>query len=454
MAAAGVGLSASQLPVASRIAGLATVETIASLKTLDPAGLSNDQFVFVEGFDLPGDGCGGVFYWRPDVLSSVLDGVAMNSTVSGSWHRHFEGPIHTRWVGIKPTAMPSVFDVEGQGSVNRARWNALDQYCRRILWELVAPDKANVVVNTIFVDAGVHDFSGGTLTVGQGVGFQGTGPGRSVLRSNSSTGTFVQVGSPGDIKSDTSLESAFDAVKDVSIVHFSLASTGSDTGIAFDNTLRRCEMFNVHVQGFGVNVDLNAFGMDVRHCFISRGYTTNLRIGPQANSMMIVGCRIDGQRRTNAGESVLVDHTGGARNILFLRCEIQRAERVALRSLGVASIAVRDCFFEGNNRDDGSHPDIWIGGSQVRNVVIDGCYFTGTGRFGGTTSRAINIRSDVTAGARLQITNNQQADSEKDGKFALFIDIDANTKLELARFNNIQSAVDSFPPEVVVKTLS
>lgn len=452
-ASLGASVAAAQTSTAIRLPGLTSVETIADLKALDPTTIHNDQFVVVEGFDASADGCGGTFFWRPEVLSSTLDGVAMNSSVSGSWHRHFEGPVHTRWAGIKPNATPLSFDPDGLGPQNRLRWNALDQYCRRTLWELLTPSKANVVVGTIFVDSGVHDFSGGTIHVGQGVGMEGTGPGRSVLRSNASSGVFVQVGSPGPISDDSSLESAFDIVKNLSIVHFSQASTGSDVGIAFDNTVRRSELSNVHVQGFGVNADLNAFGMDVRHCFFSHGYRTNLRIGPLANSMMIVGCRIDDQRWMNGGEGVLVDHTGGARNILFQRCDIQRCQRVAFRSLDVASLALRDCFFEGNNRDDGFHPDVWIGGESVRNVVIDGCYFTGTGRFGGTTSRAINIRDDVTSSARIQITNNQQADS-LEGTFANFIDIDANKELQLVRFNNLQNAGDSIPAAVIVKTVS
>ncbi len=425
------------------------VANIAELKNVNTVGLLAGKLAYAEGFDAPGDNCGGSFYWSPSVLSTsnTLDGIAMNSNFSGSWHRVMEGPIHTRWAGIK-AAVDTLFNQDGFGTNNRLRWNNLSNYCTELMM-LLEDGKVHAVRNSIYVDPGIHDFVGGTIFVGQGIGVDGAGPGKSILRFNLTSGTCIQVGDPGDRQIDKSLESAFDIIKNISIIHESLASTGTETGVAFDNTLRRCELYNVHVHGFGVNVDINAFGIDVRHCFITRGYTSNLRVGPQGNSMMIFGCRIDGQRNTSTGESILID-SDNARNILIQRCEVQRSERVAIRILGVSSLAIRDCFFEGNNRSNGSHPDIWIGGAQIRNAIVDGCYFTGTGRNNSTNSRAINLRNDLTSSARITITNNEQANSPN-GSFSNFIDIDANVSLILVAFNNIHSAVNSFPPNVMVQ---
>ncbi len=447
------GLTTHVSSAVAQTASLTVLDTIDDLLNVGPQSISDNQYVIVKGFDEVGDNCGGVFYWSSETLTIELIGVAMNSHIEGSWHRHYEGAIHTRWVGIKPSKNRDVFDSEGIASVNLQRWNGLSNYCKQSIWEVISPDKTNIVENTIFLDSGVHDFTGGSLQVGQGVGVDGCGPGRSTLRFNTSSGVCVQVGDEGDTGTNTSLESSFDIIKNISIVHFSLASTGSETGISFDNTIRRSELYNVHVQGFNINVDVNAFGMDIRNCFIAGAYTRNLKIGPQANSMMVVGCRIDDQRKSNGGENVLVDNSGGARNILFLRCEIQRSQRVAFRVIGVASFAIRDCFFEGNNRSDGHHPDIWIEGPYVRNIVIDGCYFTGTGRFNGTTSRAINIRSNVSSNARFQISNNQQS-SGAQGSFAAFIDVDANTAMQIVEFNNLHDAPNSIPGNVLVKTFS
>ena len=96
--------------------GADSVVTIANLKALDPASVSNSYFVFGRGFDTAHDGGGDLFYMRAEVqLNSpfhILDGITFNSKHSGSWHRHFVGPIHTSYVD-KPTSTPGSFDSEG-----------------------------------------------------------------------------------------------------------------------------------------------------------------------------------------------------------------------------------------------------------------------------------------------------------------------------------------------------
>ena len=330
---------------AQSIPPVTTLDNMEDLVDVHPHSLVDNQYVIVGGFDEVGDHCGGVFYWLAETLTISLDGVAMNSKVSGSWHRYYEGPIHTRWAGIKPTNNSDVFDAEGVASANLQRWNNLSHYCKQSIWEVISPNKTDIVENTIFLDSGIHDFTGGTLFLGQGVGLDGCGPGKSVLRFNASIGICVQVGDEGSTSEDTSLESSFDIVNNVSILHFSLASSGGETGIAFDNTIRRCELYNVHVQGFNINVDVNAFGMDIRNCFIAGAYTRNLKVGPQANSMMVVGCRIDDQRNPNGGENVLVDNSGGARSILFLRCDIQKVTTCRIQNYWRSIICDKRLFF-------------------------------------------------------------------------------------------------------------
>ena len=114
--------------------GIACVDNIRALKDLDPTSLSDGAVVFVKGFDVAGDGCGGLFYWTEDVVEETLDGVATVSNISGSWLRQYVGSIHTRWAGIKPTADPAVFDAEGIASTNVARWRRLNDFCARPLW--------------------------------------------------------------------------------------------------------------------------------------------------------------------------------------------------------------------------------------------------------------------------------------------------------------------------------
>ncbi|MEO1243080.1 MAG: hypothetical protein AAFX54_14320 [Pseudomonadota bacterium] len=454
LAVGGAAAALSLAGAAQASTSIEVVDTITDLKNLDPATAANNQFVFVSGFDQAGDGCGGAFYWRsgsrlPTSPGNTLNGVAMNSndgSLNGHWLRHHEGPLHTRWAGIKPADNPSGFNLEGYGANNRARWNALNAFCARQLWDVLVSGKADVVANAIYVDPGIHDFANGTLNKSQGVPIIGAGPLVSVLRTNQGAGVFVQAGDPGDRLADSTLESAGDEVIAIGIIHFSKAST-LGTGIAFDNTIRQSSLRRCWIEGFETNVDINAFGFEVEDCSIIQGYNFNLKVGPSTNSLNIEGNRIDRAISSSVGRLVQIEGGGGAVNIRIVRNELQSAERIALLIKDVATLEIRANQFEANNKDGAYHPDIWLEGVSLRNAIIDGNYFTATGRNGTTTSRAISIRSNVTANARCQISNNNVF-----GDFDRFIDVNSNVAMEIVEYNNVHNSTSAFPPNVVVKT--
>ena len=64
-------------PGATPVPGFKCVDTIADLKLLLPDALHNNQFVFVKGFDAPGDGCGGLFYWLQQNLMLLAPATEM-----------------------------------------------------------------------------------------------------------------------------------------------------------------------------------------------------------------------------------------------------------------------------------------------------------------------------------------------------------------------------------------
>ena len=67
------------------------------------------------------------------------------------------------------------------------------------------------------------------------------------------------------------------------------------------------------------------------------------------------------------------------------------------------------------------------------------------------------FKSDVAGGARFQTTNNEQVNNttaENGGSFTNFIDVDANVGFQIVEFNNLHSAPNSIPGNVVVKTVS
>ena len=465
-AAVVAGLAMSQQPAAA--VGVAdSFNTIAALKAADPATLTNNQIVHVAGFDTAGDGCGGFFAWYSGSAANTLDGIEFNG-LSGHWRRIFEGPIHTRWVGIRPSTNPGTFDADGFGTNNKSRWNDLDAYCANQIYTVIT-SKAHVVAQAIFVDPGIHDFADGTLTVSNGVNVQGAGGLVSVLRTDQTTGSsdvFVEVGT-------TASESAGAEVAGLGILHFSTPTTAQSgenidngIGIVFHRTLRQSSLRRCWIQGFNDNVRLTrVWGFEIEDCTVTKAHRRNIDIdGAATGSLNIEGNRIDDNYSTSHGRLIYIniDGTDGAgRNIRIVRNEIQRSQRQALMIVdGVASVEVRANQFEGNNKESSvsSHPDIWLAGTKLRNAVVDGNYFTTKSRTS-TKCRAINVRSDVEAAARLQVTNNSAGSNNnpeegKPQKFEYFVDIDANVAMNLVEFNNIRGpAVDSIPSNVVHNTI-
>ena len=78
------------------------VKTIADLKAVDVATLTDKQQALVAGYSAPGDGGGGQFYY--DVAASDADngGTVIAPTAGiGRWKRVYSGAINVRWFGAK-----------------------------------------------------------------------------------------------------------------------------------------------------------------------------------------------------------------------------------------------------------------------------------------------------------------------------------------------------------------
>lgn len=432
--AGGVQLRRRNRPVQS-------VTTIAALKAVSSARLATGDLYTAHGFDAAGDGCGGLFRFNSGAVpANLLDGVVMAATGGGHWVRtDYAGQVHTRWCGIRPEAAPgATYNASGFGANNRTRWQAMGAFCGAERLQVLLT-KAAIVTASVYVDAGVHDFVGGNLTLPDCVSLTGAGRGVAVLRANITSGVFLTVGSVGDFTADSSLESAFADFSGVSILSHTDVTGG--TGLMFANTFRATHIREIFVRGFDINLHLDAFGANISNVWLQSGNTNNLLVGPRCNSVDISASRFDDQRST-AGDNILISEAGFARAVRIARCDIQRSYGKALRFLDVAQAEIRGCFFEGNNRGDLNHPDIWIDGAGVKNFVIDSNYFTGTGRFNSTTSRAINVRSSVTANASIQITNNEAANSAQ-GTFEYFAVLSPAAAMKVACWNNRYSGMSN-----------
>ena len=114
---------------------------------------------------------------------------------------------------------------------------------------------------------------------------------------------------------------------------------------------------------------------------------------------------------------------------------------------GISSFSLRSIQFEGNNRADKARADVLIRGREFRNGTIEDSYFTGTGRAGARSGRAIVVGSDVGSNAVLRVENNSVANS-KSGGFSRFVEINANVPMRLYLYGNISPARSAVPPKV------
>lgn len=56
------------------------------------------------GYENPGDGGGGLFYWSSNAPKPIDGGTIVRCNNGGAWVRIFNGPVHAAWFGVLPTA--------------------------------------------------------------------------------------------------------------------------------------------------------------------------------------------------------------------------------------------------------------------------------------------------------------------------------------------------------------
>lgn len=78
------------------------VKTIADLKAIDVATLTDKQQALVAGYSTPGDGGGGVFYYDAGASTADNGGTIIAPTAgAGRWLRIFSGAMNVQWFGAR-----------------------------------------------------------------------------------------------------------------------------------------------------------------------------------------------------------------------------------------------------------------------------------------------------------------------------------------------------------------
>ena len=431
------------------------VPTLADLKALPLDKLSAGDLIFYRGFDTENDGCHGLAQYRSGVLGTVLDGREVNLAAGTGHFMNLyteRGPLHTRDVGIRPNMSSSAtFDPDTLRANNSTRWNNMAAYVgvKKLAWS-TGSSAAHVVVNGIFVDAGIHDFAAITPhDLPPGVPMDGVGPLVSVLRTNYSAANDFLV-CDGGVN-----YGAGNIVRNVGIKHFSGSSGTTKYGLRFVNIVRMLKLADFALYGFGINLRTqDCWDVELDNGWIESGNYINYSHYGNINNFTARGTRFDGTRSASAYANVSINDPNHAAQIVrFIDSPIQRSETIGLKLEGVKRSKVDGAQFEGNNRQDGSYPDIWCEGtgtyaaSNKLRANIEDSYFTTTGRNGATTNRGFNLRSDVAEGSVIRIDGNEVADNS----FGTFLDIDPNRALHLfwQNRNMVGSVASSVPASVV-----
>ncbi|WP_228868715.1 hypothetical protein [Roseibium aggregatum] len=420
------------------------VDTVAAVKAIAVASVSPGDLVYWRGYDNATDNCGGLGVVVGSVAASALDGVIMNLT-AGSYHVRRvnlgEGPIHTRWCGIKPnTSSSATFDPNSFGASNRTRWVNLVNYAKVNVLDIIA-SSINIARASIWVDDGIHDFAGGSIPLAESVSVFGSGSGSCCLRFNY-TGAQVAC----DLYADGTY-GAMVTLQGFSVEQFATPTDINNIGLKSIRIVRGLAARDVNIFGFGTNYYFyDMWEYELYNCIGQGAPYHNFLAEGNINSAVFVGCRFD-DCAGDANVKLDASANDSAQLVKFVGGAIQRSDEKALMLLGIRTFDVDGVQFEGNNRNGNSAPDIWIAGDIKIKGRIYG-YFTSTGRGGVTNSRAINIRSDVLAGSIFEVERCECADNSS---WTDFIDIDPNVAIKLHHLNrnDIGTIANSIPANVL-----
>lgn len=177
---------------------------------------------------------------------------------------------------------------------------------------------------------------------------------------------------------------------------FILGSGSSTTyGIKIYDSYRNSDVKEVTVKNCNVGLYANdSYTLFVDRCDFQFAITDSIQIyNPTAIS--VFNTRIDNSGR----HGIYLDGTTNNQGVhaVINNCQIQRSQKSGIQSIDVASLNVKDCYFEGNNRDSSSSSDIdYLNGSGNRcvNCIIDGVFATCA--TGGTNNRFITSDSTLT----------------------------------------------------------
>ena len=130
------------------------------------------------GFEQPGDGGGGTFYWAAQPPAPANDGTIVAAKDGGAWVRLFDGPIRASWFGAIPFSEETTPASDSVAEATRRLQRALEAAAGNALnlsaGIFYVSDTLIIPANTQVAGAGPHDVwtrgKGGTTVRPYGAG--------------------------------------------------------------------------------------------------------------------------------------------------------------------------------------------------------------------------------------------------------------------------------------------
>jgi len=258
-----------------------------------------------------------------------------------------------------------------------------------------------IVKSAVYIPSGAYYIaSGNSITLKKGIRIFGESRSSSLIihgGGNVPCFTTVDYTSNPDTNVQIQIETLY------------ILGAGATTtyGIKIYDSYRNSDVREVTVKNCNVGLYANeSYTLFIDRCDFQFASTNSIEIyNPTA--ITIFNTRID-----NSGlHGIYLNGTTNNQGVhaVINNCQIQRSQKSGIQSIDVASLNVKDCYFEGNNRDNSSSSDIdYLNGTGNRcvNCIVDGAFATCA--TGGLNNRFI------TSDATLTLVGSRNFDSVSD----------------------------------------
>lgn len=282
---------------------------------------------------------------------------------------------------ITPAEWPAILNGTSTYDCTVSIQTAIDS-AATIIQNVIA-SKSDIVTSSVYVPSGIFKHTG-TIYVKEGVRLVGASRSSSVFISDG-IAVAVQLGNTDREYSNVVLEN---------ITVKGNGSTNTTKGVRFVRCIRTSYIKNCQIFGFGYNIyGEQTWAFQIVDNFIHDALKNNIYWADST------ACEIHRNRIDGAGEEGIVIDGQSSSELINVRVSgnaIQGCNYNGVKVIDATNVTFRDNFFESNNQAASTYANVLLfKGSRGQKTTV--ANFTGNfytaGSAGGTTHRAIDIRS-------------------------------------------------------------